>query len=117
MSKDEAQAEAVLMNSRLSKVNAEKGEPESPTAEQYEAFSTLLDTMRREEPTMYGFMVKQINDLESVRSELDTEKFRDMGCTVSAADLLSVSDFVRHDSEKLTKALIKLIEKHRFIKR
>jgi uncharacterized cofD-like protein len=49
--------------------------------------------------------------------EIDVEKIREMGCSVVATDLLSVKDFVRHDSEKLTKALIRLIEKHRFIKR
>ena len=49
--------------------------------------------------------------------EVDADKIREAGCGVVATDLLSVQDFVRHDSEKLTKALIQLIEKHRFIKR
>ena len=48
---------------------------------------------------------------------VDIDNIREMGCAVEATDLLSVKDFVRHDSEKLTKGLIKLIEKHRFIKR
>lgn len=48
---------------------------------------------------------------------VDADKIRDLGCAVVATDLLSVQDFVRHDSEKLTKALIQLMEKHRFIKR
>lgn len=47
----------------------------------------------------------------------DSEKIKDMGYRVVATDLLSVTDYVRHDSAKLTKALIKLIETHRVIKR
>jgi len=47
----------------------------------------------------------------------DTDKIKDMGYTVIATDLLGVDNYVRHDSTKLTKALIKLVEKHRVIKR
>ncbi len=47
----------------------------------------------------------------------DEDKIKSMGYTVMATDLLSISDFVRHDSEKLTKALIRIIETHRVIKR
>ena len=47
----------------------------------------------------------------------DVEKIREMGYRVVASDLLSVSDYVRHDSAKLNKVLIKLIESNRVIKR
>ena len=47
----------------------------------------------------------------------DVEKIKEMGYKVVATDLLSVKDYVRHDSEKLTKTLIRLIETHRVIKR
>lgn len=47
----------------------------------------------------------------------DAEKLRALGCRVLETDLLSMNDYVRHDSQKLTKALIKLIETHRVIKR
>jgi len=47
----------------------------------------------------------------------DTDKIRAMGYTVVGTDLLSITDYVRHDSVKLTKALINLIERHRVIKR
>ena len=47
----------------------------------------------------------------------DIDKIRDMGYDVAATDLLGVTDYVRHDSEKLNKALIKLIESYRVIKR
>ena len=47
----------------------------------------------------------------------DSETIEEMGSEVVATDLLSVKDYVRHDSAKLTKALIKLIETHRVIKR
>ncbi|MCR4338181.1 MAG: YvcK family protein, partial [Candidatus Omnitrophica bacterium] len=47
----------------------------------------------------------------------DVDRIREMGCLAVTTDLLSVNDFVRHDSEKLTKALIRLIETHRVIKR
>ncbi len=49
--------------------------------------------------------------------KLDVDRVRDMGCKIIATDLLGVSDYVRHDSQKLTKALISLIETHRVIKR
>lgn len=46
----------------------------------------------------------------------DIEKIREMGYRVYATDLLGVTDYVRHDSQKLNKALIDLIESHRVIK-
>jgi uncharacterized cofD-like protein len=47
----------------------------------------------------------------------DVEHIKSLGCKAVAADLLGVNDFIRHDSKKLTKALIDLIETQRFIKR
>lgn len=47
----------------------------------------------------------------------DIEKITEMGIKAVGADLLSINDYVRHDSEKLTKELILLIEKNRVIKR
>ncbi len=49
--------------------------------------------------------------------EPDIDVIKDMGYKVFATDLLSIKDYVRHDSEKLTRALIKVIETHRVIKR
>ncbi len=63
------------------------------------------------------------NALERYRRETsypvacDAEKIKAMGYRVVATDLLSVNDFVRHDSKKLTQALIELIESQRVIKR
>ena len=47
----------------------------------------------------------------------DIENIHSMGYKVMAADLLGVTDYVRHDSRKLHAALIKLIESNRVIKR
>ena len=47
----------------------------------------------------------------------DADRIKAMGVKVIATDLLSVADYVRHDSKKLTAALIKLIETQRVIKR
>lgn len=47
----------------------------------------------------------------------DVDKIQSMGYKVFATDLLGVTDYLRHDSVKLQKALIKLIETHRVIKR
>ncbi len=47
----------------------------------------------------------------------DTEKIKEMGYKVVATDLLGINNYVRHDSKKLTEALIKLIESKRVIKR
>ena len=57
----------------------------------------------------------QIEDSFPVKA--DSEKIRGLGYKVYATDLLEVDNFVRHDSEKLTKALIRLIEQYRVIKR
>lgn len=47
----------------------------------------------------------------------DVEKIKEMGIRVYATDLISFKDYVRHDSQKLISALIKLIETHRVIRR
>ena len=47
----------------------------------------------------------------------DADRIKAMGIKVIATDLLSVANYVRHDSKKLTQALIKLIETQRIIKR
>jgi len=47
----------------------------------------------------------------------DSDRIRAMGSKVFATDLLEVDNFIRHDSKKLTKALIRLIEQYRVIKR
>jgi uncharacterized cofD-like protein len=47
----------------------------------------------------------------------DDGVIRNLGYKVMATDLLGVNDYVRHDSEKLTRALIEFIEAHRVIKR
>jgi uncharacterized cofD-like protein len=47
----------------------------------------------------------------------DEARIKAMGIKVIATDLLSVADYVRHDSKKLTQALIRLIESQRVIKR
>ncbi len=54
---------------------------------------------------------------DSFPVKADADKIRGMGYMVTATDLLGVADYVRHDSGKLTRALIRLIEKHRVIKR
>jgi len=47
----------------------------------------------------------------------DEERIRAMGYEVVATDLLHVQDYVRHDSTKLTQALIQVIEKNKIIRR
>jgi uncharacterized cofD-like protein len=54
---------------------------------------------------------------DSYPVEADIERIHEIGYRVMASDLLSITDYVRHDSLKLTKALIKLIESHRVIRR
>ncbi|HOW34959.1 MAG TPA: uridine diphosphate-N-acetylglucosamine-binding protein YvcK [Candidatus Omnitrophota bacterium] len=49
--------------------------------------------------------------------DADSETIKKMGYEVVEEDLLGVDDYVRHDSRKLTKALIRLIERSRVIKR
>jgi uncharacterized cofD-like protein len=56
-------------------------------------------------------------DEQSFPVECDIDRIREMGYKVVATDLLSVTDYVRHDSQKLHKALINLIESHRVIRR
>jgi len=47
----------------------------------------------------------------------DSDRIRAEGYKVFATDLLEVDNFIRHESAKLTKALIRLIEQYRVIKR
>lgn len=47
----------------------------------------------------------------------DTEKIRALGVKVFAEDIVGVKDYVRHDSHKLTQALIKAIERNRVVRR
>jgi uncharacterized cofD-like protein len=47
----------------------------------------------------------------------DSDQIRQMGYKVLATDMLEVGNYIRHDSAKLTKALIRLIEQYRVIKR
>ncbi len=54
---------------------------------------------------------------DSFPVKADVLEIQKMGYKVSATDLLGVTDYVRHDSTKLNKALINLIEKYRVIKR
>ena len=54
---------------------------------------------------------------ESFPVKADVEKIRGMGYTAYDTDLISVNDYVRHDSQKLTKALISLIEEKVNVKR
>lgn len=49
--------------------------------------------------------------------KVDVDHIKDLGCKVVAEDLLGVNDYVRHDSKKLTKVLIDLMERYRVIKR
>src|SRR3990167_5750044 len=61
--------------------------------------------------------LKRYRDEHSYPVAPDTQRIKDMGYKVVATDLLSVNDYVRHDSKKLTQALIRLIESQRVIKR
>lgn len=62
-------------------------------------------------------ILKRYQIEDSFPVEPDSEKIRALGYKVFATDLIEVDNFVRHDSEKLTKALIRLIEQYRVIKR
>ncbi len=61
--------------------------------------------------------LKRYRDEQSFPVAPDKEQIKSMGYRVVATDLLTVNDYVRHDSKKLTQALIKLIETQRVIKR
>ena len=47
----------------------------------------------------------------------DIDEIRAMGYKVYAEDIVGIKDYVRHDSNKLTQALIKAIEKNKVIRR
>ncbi|MBF0387743.1 MAG: YvcK family protein [Candidatus Omnitrophica bacterium] len=50
-----------------------------------------------------------------IRADIDV--IDEMGIKVFAEDIVGIQDYVRHDSHKLTQALIKAIEKNRVIRR
>jgi len=62
-------------------------------------------------------MLSRYQSENSFPVKADVDKIKDLGYRVVGEDLLSITDYVRHDSAKLTKALISLIERHRIIKR
>ncbi len=68
------------------------------------------------EPSDDSLLVRYKEE-ESFPVKADVDQIREMGCRVVATDLLGLTNYVRHDSAKLNKALIKLIESNRVIKR
>ena len=62
-------------------------------------------------------MLNRYQTEKSYPVEPNTDRLKGMGYKVAEENLLSEKDYVRHDSEKLTQALIRIIEKHRVIKR
>lgn len=62
-------------------------------------------------------MLSRYESEDSYPVVADTQAIRALGYLAVEEDLLSVKDYVRHDSSKLTQALIRLIEKYRVIKR
>ncbi len=61
--------------------------------------------------------LKRYQDEGSFPVVCDLERIRSLGYTVEATDLLGVTDYLRHDSTKLNRALIGLIGRHRVIRR
>ena len=61
--------------------------------------------------------LKRYSDEGSFPVAPDPERIKDMGYKVVATDLLSITDYIRHDSKKLTQVLIKLIETQRGVRR
>ena len=78
------------------------------------AFDTIYAEGQRRYMQSLSTYARQF--LEKFRAP-DVDKIKALGYRVIATDLLSVADYVRHDSKKLTQALIKLIESQRVIKR
>jgi uncharacterized cofD-like protein len=62
-------------------------------------------------------ILSRYKEEESFPVKADVDSIREMGYRVVATDLLGLTNYVRHDSAKLNKALIKLIESNRVIKR
>lgn len=80
--------------------------------------SKIVDAclINNSEPSADTLLVRYKEE-ESFPVRADVDQIREMGCRVVAADLLGLTNYVRHDSAKLNKALIKLIESNRVIKR
>lgn len=68
------------------------------------------------EPPVDGLLNRYKGE-ESFPVKADVDNIRGLGYRVVATDLLGLTNYVRHDSAKLNKALIKLIESNRVIKR
>ncbi len=62
-------------------------------------------------------MLDRYRKENSIPVKADVEEIRAMGYKVFMEDIVGVHDYVRHDSHKLTKALIAAIERNRVIKR
>lgn len=77
----------------------------------------LLDACVINNAEVSAEVLKRYRQEDSFPVAPDADQIRDMGYKVYETDLLEVDNYVRHDSEKLTKALIRLIEQYRVIKR
>ncbi len=81
------------------------------------AVPKILDACIINDAVVPEEVLKRYRTEDSYPVAPDVENIRGMGYRVVATDLLSVKDYVRHDSKKLTEALITLIESQRVIKR
>jgi len=78
---------------------------------------SVLDAVLINDAEVPSDALDRYKDEHSYPVKPDFDKIREMGYRVVATDLLGITDHVRHDSTKLNKALIKLIESNRVIKR
>lgn len=62
-------------------------------------------------------MLDRYRKEHSIPVKADSDEIRAMGYKVFAEDIVSIKDYVRHDSHKLTQVLISAIERNRVIKR
>lgn len=104
-------------------VMTQQGETEGYTASQHvksiieHSDPRVLDACIINDATVPEEALQRYRSEDSYPVIPDVDKIKEFGIRVVATDLLSVKDFVRHDSKKLTDALIKLIETQRVVKR
>ncbi|MFP4472457.1 MAG: uridine diphosphate-N-acetylglucosamine-binding protein YvcK [Candidatus Omnitrophota bacterium] len=77
----------------------------------------VVDVILANDAPVSDEILERYKDEASFPVDPDVDRIRKQGYMVYATDLLSADAFARHDSAKLTKALIRLIEKYRIIKR
>ncbi len=120
-------AEAIIQSSAFKiyvcNVMTQQGETEGYRASEHlkaiidHAGKGVVDLCLANNTSAPASMLGRYQKENSFPVQADIDAIKSLGCRVESHDILGTKDYLRHDAQKLTKALIQVIEKNRVIKR